>query len=65
MTMFLANPQEVKNRKGHKTDKKDSWWLAHLLRHAIDSAELHSTSWDPRIARLDTEAEEDDRNCHR
>jgi transposase len=31
----LANPQEVKNRKGHKTDKKDSWWLAHLLRHAM------------------------------
>ena len=35
MTVFLANPQEVKNRKGHKTDKKDSWWLAHLLRHAM------------------------------
>ena len=29
----LANPQEVKNRKGHKTDKKDAWWLAHLYRH--------------------------------
>lgn len=29
----LANPQEVKNRKGHKTDKKDAWWLAHLFRH--------------------------------
>ena len=25
----------MKNRKGHKTDKKDSWWLAHLLRHAM------------------------------
>jgi len=24
----LANPQEVKNRRGHKTDKKDAWWLA-------------------------------------
>src|SRR5262252_895485 len=33
--VYLANPQEVKNRKGHKTDDKDSWWLAHLLRHAI------------------------------
>src|SRR2546425_3093840 len=33
--VYLANPQEVKNRKGHKTDKKDSWWLAHLLRHAM------------------------------
>jgi transposase len=29
----LANPQEVKNRRGHKTDKKDAWWLAHLFRH--------------------------------
>ena len=35
MSVYLANPQEVKNRKGHKTDKKDSWWLAHLLRHAM------------------------------
>ena len=33
--VYLANPQEVKNRKGHKTDKLDSWWLAHLLRHAM------------------------------
>ena len=33
--VYLANPQDVKNRKGHKTDKKDSWWLAHLLRHAM------------------------------
>src|SRR5450432_2988430 len=32
---YLANPQEVKNRKGHKTDDKDGWWLAHLLRHAM------------------------------
>jgi transposase len=29
----LANPQEVKNRRGHKTDRKDAWWLAHLYRH--------------------------------
>jgi transposase len=33
--VYLANPQELKNRKGHKTDKKDSRWLAHLLRHAM------------------------------
>lgn len=33
--VYLANPHQVKNRKGHKTDKKDSWWLAHLLRHAM------------------------------
>src|SRR5580698_653675 len=33
--VYLANSQEVKNRKGHKTDNKDGWWLAHLLRHAM------------------------------
>ena len=33
--LCLANPQEVKNRRGHKTDKKDAWWLAHLHRHAM------------------------------
>ncbi len=33
VTVALANPQEVKGRKGHKTDAKDAWWLAHLLRH--------------------------------
>ena len=32
---YLAKSQDVNNRKGHKTDKKDSWWLAHLLRHAM------------------------------
>jgi transposase len=33
--VYLANPKEVKIRKGHKTDDKDGWWLAHLLRHAM------------------------------
>jgi len=33
LTVQLANPREVKNRRGHKTDKKDAWWLAHLFRH--------------------------------
>jgi transposase len=33
--VVLANPEEVKNRKGHKTDAQDSWWLAHLLRHGM------------------------------
>jgi transposase len=33
--LTLANPQEVKNRRGHKTDKKDAWWLAHLFRHGM------------------------------
>jgi transposase len=31
--VVLANPEEVKNRKGHKTDRKDSEHLADLLRH--------------------------------
>jgi transposase len=29
-----ANPEEVKTRKGHKTDRKDSEHLADLLRHS-------------------------------
>lgn len=33
--VYLVNAQDVKSRKGHKTDKKDSWWLAHLLRHSM------------------------------
>lgn len=33
--VYVANPAEVKIRKGHKTDDKDGWWLAHLLRHAM------------------------------
>ncbi len=35
LKVVLANPVEVKNRKGHKTDAKDCWWLAHLLQHAM------------------------------
>src|SRR3984893_16771948 len=42
--VYLANPQEVKNRKGHKTDDKDGWWLAHLLRHAM----IHPSFIPPR-----------------
>jgi len=33
-TIVLANPEEVKNRKGHKTDRKDAEHLADLLRHS-------------------------------
>ena len=32
-TVVLANPEEVKARKGHKTDRKDAEHLADLLRH--------------------------------
>jgi transposase len=35
ITVVLANPREIKIRKGHKTDWKDSRWLAHLLRHGM------------------------------
>jgi transposase len=45
--VYLANPQEVKNRKGHKTDDKDGWWLAHLLRHAV----IHPSFIPPRSIR--------------
>jgi transposase len=35
LMVVLAQPQQVKARKGHKTDRCDAWWLAHLLRHAM------------------------------
>ena len=47
LQVYLANPQEVKNRKGHKTDDKDGWWLAHLLRHAM----IHPSFIPPRAIR--------------
>ena len=37
----LANPHEVKARKGQKTDNKDAWWLAHLLRHGMVLSLIH------------------------
>src|ERR1035438_8262605 len=45
--VYLANPQEVKNRKGPKADDKDGWWLAHLLRHAM----IHPSCIPPRPIR--------------
>jgi hypothetical protein len=45
--VYLANPHEVKDRKGHKTDDKDGWWLAHLLRHAM----IHPSFIPPRPLR--------------
>jgi transposase len=33
--VVLANAEHVKNLRGHKTDPKDSRWLAHLLRHGL------------------------------
>jgi transposase len=33
MEIVLANSQHVKNLRGHKTDRNDARWIAHLLRH--------------------------------
>jgi transposase len=33
LVVCLANAEDVKGRKGHKTDRIDAQWLAHLLRH--------------------------------
>lgn len=35
MEIVLANSQHVKNLRGHKTDRNDARWIAHLLRHAM------------------------------
>jgi len=35
LEVYVANAEDVKGRKGHKTDKQDSWWLAHLFRHGM------------------------------
>jgi len=35
LKVCVANAEDVKGRKGHKTDRQDSWWLAHLFRHGM------------------------------
>jgi len=35
MEIILANAQQVKGIRGHKTDPEDAHWLAHLLRHGL------------------------------
>lgn len=35
LEIVLANSQQVKNLRGHKTDANDARWLAHLLRHGM------------------------------
>jgi transposase len=35
ISVILTSARDVKIRKGHKTDWKDSRWLAHLLRHGM------------------------------
>lgn len=38
LVVCLANAEDVKGRKGHKTDRRDAKWLAHLLRHDMVQA---------------------------
>lgn len=33
--VVLANSQHIKNLRGHKTDRNDARWIAHLLRHGM------------------------------
>jgi transposase len=35
LEIVLANSQQVKGLRGHKTDPEDAHWLAHLLRHGM------------------------------
>lgn len=35
LEIILANSQQVKGLRGHKTDPQDAHWLAHLLRHGM------------------------------
>ena len=35
LRVVLANAQQVKGLRGHKTDPNDAHWLAHLLRHGM------------------------------
>lgn len=35
LCIVLANSQQVKGLRGHKTDPNDAHWLAHLLRHGM------------------------------
>jgi transposase len=35
LQVILANSQQVKALRGHKTDPEDAHWLAHLLRHGM------------------------------
>jgi transposase len=48
----LVNPYEVKARRGHKTDPKDAWWLAHLLRHAMVTPSFIPPRWQRELRDL-------------
>jgi hypothetical protein len=47
-TLLLINAQHIKALPGHKTDVKDSEWLADLLRHGL----LHPSFIPPQPIRV-------------
>jgi transposase len=57
LVVCLANAEDVKGRKGHKTDRRDAKWLAHLLRHGHGSCKFRSSTSDSRTARSDEAAQ--------
>jgi hypothetical protein len=53
LVVVLANPEEVKNRKGHKTDRKNADHLADLLRHKPRSRAIsHPKQSEPCVISL-------------
>src|SRR5262245_15376472 len=56
MQVTLANPQEVKSRRGHKTDKKDAWWLAAPVSAWDDSCQLLAGAAGAGMAHADPAA---------
>jgi transposase len=57
VTVILANGEDVKGRRGHKTDWNDCQFLAHLVATWNDSREFHSATGDSRFARSDPAAQ--------
>jgi hypothetical protein len=55
--ILLANSQQVKGQRGHKTDPSDAHWLAHLLRHGLIRASYIPPAADPAVAGLDAAAQ--------
>ena len=60
--IVLANPEEVKNRKGHKTDPKDAEHLAELLTRPYPR-QLHPAQAHSRPARSNSPTTAIDTRC--
>jgi hypothetical protein len=58
--LVLANPAEVENRKCHKTDAADAWWLAHLLRHSMIHLSFIPEKATRRVTGIDAATQEVD-----